>query len=150
MAGVEGWQERHLARRPTGTRSGFLAAFTELMQARVDNLSAGVAATRNGRADAIGYIHRAKLYELRQDNVELRRDLDLGGRRYARALQGRFQTRNVATGETSPFIVTYGTDGALAAVPLQIAYQPRWWLRTELTLDATSNFSPDAAVPYRP
>jgi hypothetical protein len=31
--------------------------------------------------------------------------------------------------------VTYGLDDAMAAVPVRITYQPRWWLRTQLTLD---------------
>jgi hypothetical protein len=148
LSSVASWQERHLEKRPPDARSGFLVAFTELMRAGVEQLRTGQA--RDGHPDPIAYIHRAKLYELRQANIELRQNLDLGGRRYARALQSRFQIRNAATGETSPFTVTYGADGALAAVPLQLAYQPRWWLRTELTLDDTLNFSPDATVAPHP
>jgi hypothetical protein len=31
--------------------------------------------------------------------------------------------------------------GELAAVPLRLVYQPRWWLRTGLVLDDATSFS---------
>jgi len=31
--------------------------------------------------------------------------------------------------------MTYGLDGQLAGVPLEIAWQPRWWLKVELHLN---------------
>lgn len=142
MGSVDSWEERHLDKRPPETRPGFLVSFTELMQATVDSLESGTPAVHGRTEGPIGYIHRAKLYQLRQENIELRRTIELGGRKYERAIHSRFQIRNTVTGDTSTFVVTYGTEGALAAVPIQIVYQPRWWLRTELTLDDRGNDAP--------
>ena len=32
------------------------------------------------------------------------------------------------------FEITYGASGALAEVPIHMAYQPRWWFKVELFL----------------
>lgn len=46
------------------------------------------------------------------------------------------------TGKTSgEFTAIHGMTGELAAVPLRLVYQPRWWLRTELVVDDATSFS---------
>jgi hypothetical protein len=142
MSAIDGWRERRLNPRPPEARSGFLVALTELMQRRIDRVMNGAQPNAGGATDSVIYIHRAKLYDLRQENVELKRNIELGGQRYARALQGKFEIRNRTTGDISPFWAIYGIDGPLAGVPLRMTYQPRWWLRTEFTLDEGVKFEP--------
>jgi hypothetical protein len=141
MATLDDWQEQRLE-RPPDARSGFLVAFMELM----DNTVAASTNTNSPKSapapNALVYIHRAKLYDLQQDQIELLNDFDAGTRGRVRALHGRFRIHNRETNETSgEFFATYGMDGELAGVPLHMQYQPRWWLRTALILDESTTFA---------
>ena len=134
MSGVREWQER-VGTRPRASRPGFLVALTELMQSGVDAWRATAASSFTYGTQTLTYIHRAKPYELRQSDVQVLRDVTLGGSQYSRLLRGTFRIRNPSTNYRSQFVVIYGVDDRLAAVPVRITYQPRWWLRTQLTLD---------------
>ncbi|HEY1305768.1 MAG TPA: hypothetical protein VGF24_19570 [Vicinamibacterales bacterium] len=138
MATIPEWDER-VGVRPKATRPGFLVALTELMQSGVNAWNAADRSTFHYEARTLLYVHRAKPYELRQSDVEVLRDVMIGGRRYAHLLQGAFRIRNPATNYQSQFSVIYGLDDDLAAVPVRITYQPRWWLRTQLTLDPSDH-----------
>jgi hypothetical protein len=88
------------------------------------------------------YIHRAKLYDLLQDRLEVLRGAGDGSDGPATAIRARFRIRNRQTGELSgEYTAVYGLSGDLTAVPIRMIYQPRWWLRTELTLDDASEFA---------
>ncbi len=134
MSGIREWQER-VGPRPQASRPGFLVALTELMQSAADAWRGGPDSMSPYGTRTLVYMHRAKPYELRQSDVELLRHVTFGPRRYARLLRGTFRIRNPSTEYRSQFTVVYGIDGALAAVPVRITYQPRWWLRTQLTLE---------------
>jgi hypothetical protein len=134
MSSIREWDER-VGVRPQSTRPGFLVALTELMQSGVDTWKSAPASSFKYGSHTVRYIHRAKAYELRQSDVEVLRDVTLRGQRHAHLLRGAFRIRNPATDYTSHFTVTYGLDDAMAAVPVRITYQPRWWLRTQLTLE---------------
>jgi hypothetical protein len=135
MGSLDHWQERRLA-RPQDARSGFLVAFTELMDGAVAAWTAAGRSKPRPTENAVMYVHRAKLYDLRQDRIQHVEDFDAGPRGHVAALRGRFRIHNRETGETSgEFTATYGISGDLAGVPLRMQYQPRWWLRTALTLD---------------
>jgi hypothetical protein len=134
MSGIHEWDER-VGVRPEATRPGFLVALTELMQSGVTAWNASNGSSFHYKDRTLLFIHRAKPYELRQSDVEVLRDVTLAGWRYAHLLHGSFRIRNPATNYQSQFSVTYGLDEDLAAAPVQITYQPRWWLRTQLTLD---------------
>ena len=45
-----------------------------------------------------------------------------------------FDILNVASGEHTRFDMSFATAGELAGVPTFIAWQPRWWLKVELSL----------------
>jgi hypothetical protein len=143
MSSIREWDER-VGTRPQSTRPGFLVALTELMQSGVDAWKSAPDSSFNYGSRTVRYIHRAKPYELRQSGVEVLRDVTLRGQRHARLLHGAFRIRNPATNYQSHFTVSYGLDEAIAAVPVRITYQPRWWLRTQLTLDP-----PEAPVAQR-
>jgi hypothetical protein len=51
-----------------------------------------------------------------------------------RACRGQFEILTLATGARTRFEMTYGLTGELAGVPLDISWQPRWWLKVELHL----------------
>ena len=138
MSTIPEWEER-VGVRPKATRPGFLVALTELMQSGVNAWNAADHSTFHYEPRTLLYVHRAKPYELRQSDVEVLRDVMIGSRRYAHLLQGAFRIRNPATNYQSQFSVIYGLDDDLAAVPVRITYQPRWWLRTQLTLDPSDH-----------
>lgn len=52
-------------------------------------------------------------------------------------VRGRFETANEATGDRTRFEITYGASGALAEVPIHMAFQPRWSFKVELFLTGT-------------
>lgn len=137
MSGVREWQER-VAARPRASRPGFLVALTELMQSGADAWHAAPGSTFTYATQTLVYVHRAKPYELRQSDVEVLRGVTLGGRHYSQLLRGTFRIRNPSTNYQSQFVVIYGVGDRLAAVPVRITYQPRWWLRTQLTLDPST------------
>jgi hypothetical protein len=137
MSAIREWHER-VGSRPHASRPGFLVALTELMQSGVDAWRATISSSFTYGTQTLTYIHRAKPYELRQSDVEVLRDVTLGGGHYSQLLRGTFRIRNPATNYRSQFVVIYGVDDRLAAVPVRITYQPRWWLRTQLTLDPSA------------
>jgi hypothetical protein len=138
MSTIREWEER-VGVRPDATRPGFLVALTELMRSGVSAWKAAEGPAFRYEPHALLYVHRTKPYELRQSDVEVLRNVTLGGRRYARLLHGAFRIRNPATNYQSQFSITYGLDDELSAVPVRITYQPRWWLRTQLTLDPSDH-----------
>jgi len=141
MSSLDGWQERR-STRPSDVRPGFLTAFVELMETTIQTWTAAGQPRAGRRANTLVYFHRAKLYDLRQDNIEMLDSYDAGAYGRVRALRGKFRLRSHETGRTSgEFTAIYGMTGELAAVPLRLTYQPRWWLRTELVLDDTTSFA---------
>ena len=147
MATIHEWDDERVGVRPAATRPGFLVALTELMRSGVNAWNNANGSTFDYGTRTLLFIHRAKPYELRQSDVEVLRDVTLGAQRYGRLLNGAFRIRNPATNDQSHFWVIYGIDNELAAVPVRITYQPRWWLRTQLTLDPSDH--PQAALSPR-
>ena len=120
---------------PAGTRTGFLAGMAELIHASVQaNLTVG---RQRMPADGttIPYVYGRAFHDLTLKSDALVTNFEAGGRTYARAVRGRFETRSRASGERYRFELVYGMDGPLSEVPIVIVYQPRWWLQVELTLD---------------
>lgn len=113
-------------------RPGFLVAVAEL----VDRTLA--AATTQGLEAAaldgvvVPYVFGRDLYELRVRTFEVSEAQVLGGP--ARVAQTGFEIRKRSTGARSRFGMSYAVDGAMAGVPLTVAWQPRWWLKVELHL----------------
>lgn len=64
------------------------------------------------------------------------RDILIGDSRYGPGVDATFAILNLSTGEITEFVLTAGTAGDLAGVPLRIVYRPHWWLELELTLAA--------------
>lgn len=131
---------RH-ARLPGNTQPGFLAAVAELVHRSVDARRPGSEGSRSARqSDAIAYLYNGKLYDLKLRGSEVVPTLQIGSRRYGKLLRAQFAIRNRATNEETRFELTYGTEGALAEIPVRIIYRPRWWFEAELTLNDDVEF----------
>jgi hypothetical protein len=136
MPGLTNWEEHRLA-RPPDARPGFLTAFTEMMDASAKLWSSGKAKP-NSAPKMLTYMHRAELFDLHQDQLELVENAATGSGGHVRALRARFRIWNRQTKEWSgDFGTVYGVSGDFAGVPLRFTYQPRWWLKTELAIDDT-------------
>jgi hypothetical protein len=132
-SGTSAGPERRRA-LPANVRSGFLVATAEMLE----QIVAGAAAGKGTPSAApIQYAFGSHTYELRLRDAH-RVSWPQGPARVA-ALRVRFETKALDTGDTSSFDVTAGAAGEMAGVPLQIEWQPRWWLRVRLQLATPGN-----------
>jgi len=131
-----GWTRRHLA-RPPGTAPGFLSAFDRLMKAVLVSRGGGIAAALPHAL----YVYKDSVYDLTVDKVQSLAELGTRGGPIRQVMRAIFRTRDVRLNTGSSFEAAFGTEGALAGVPIQVTYQPTWWFKVRLELDD------DLAVP---
>jgi hypothetical protein len=67
----------------------------------------------------------------------------IGTRTFDRLIRTDFTILNRTTGDVSRFGVTYSPDRTVSTLPVQIFYQPSFWLRIELRLDDDANVPVD-------
>jgi hypothetical protein len=116
---------------PPNADSGFLSSVATVLHETVT----AVGETRRIRTPVRRqFVHAGQPYDLTLRQADVRDSLTLGSATYHDVIEGEFDVRSRATRETTTFEIVYGTRGALAEVPLQIRYHPRWWLALELTL----------------
>jgi hypothetical protein len=114
------------------THPGFLSALADLMHAHVEQW------TSTHRVDGgapVAYVYHGKIYRLRATKVQVQPVVKTGSAVYPHAIQSQFEIKNSLTGEITRFSMTYGTEGAVAEVPLTVSFQPKWWLAVEIVLD---------------
>ena len=116
---------------PASTRPGFLLAVADLIHQSIENRT--VPSTATG-SRGVRYVYNGYFYTVSLRSLESLARLPIGGRTFSDVVRGQFETTNEATGDRTRFEITYGASGALAEVPIHIAYQPRWWFRVELFL----------------
>jgi hypothetical protein len=116
---------------PAGIRPGFLLAVADLIHQSIETRTPPPTATGSG---GVRYVYNGNVYTLRLRSLESLATSRIGGRTFSDVVRGQFETANEATGDRTRFEITYGASGALAEVPIHIAYQPRWWFRVELFL----------------
>lgn len=136
-ATTENGENRSVA-LPAGTRPGFLVALRDLVQQSTDAYSRTPAASV--KRMTISYVYFGVFYDLTMESSDLLKTAVIDGRSYANIARSDFEIRNRGTGETTRFQLTYGTAGALAAVPVHAVYQPRWWFEVQLFLDDHTAF----------
>jgi hypothetical protein len=119
---------------PAGTRPGFLLAVADLMHRSIENRTAAMTGTDS---HGVRYVYNGRFHTLRFRSLERLATSRIGGRTFSDVVRGQFETVNEATGGRTRFEITYGASGALAEVPIHIAYQPRWWFKVELFLTGT-------------
>ncbi len=112
------------------TDPGFLIAVRRMVHASVGECqSAGKVSASRRR-----FVYSGNLYELALVQATVVKDAGVNGRNYGRAIEGRFEIRNLATGTVTPFTMLFGAAGLDAETPLRIVYRPRWWVELELLL----------------
>ena len=105
---------------PSGTRPGFLIALADLIS--------------NPAMKSVPYVYNGRFHTLRLHATETA-SMQIGNRKYTNLVRAKFETENNTTHERTPFVITYGTTGALKEVPVHVVYQPKWWFQVELFLD---------------
>lgn len=115
--------------------SGFLASVAELVDAA---LAQGV------KKNEVCYIHYGERYTLkltgaqavpeRTVKFEMKTEPKLSEHTYKDLLDAEFQVVNHQTGKKTEFSLLLATQGRLRGVPVQITYQPNWWIQIVLNL----------------
>ena len=126
--GSAGWKRRH-TRRPAGAAPGFLTALDQMMR------SSAVAAREVETMPAVpqrAFVYNDSVYDLTVRRVERVAKLQVRSAVFQNLLRTELSIRDRATGATTEFRVTYGTEGALAGVPVYAQFQPNWWFKVEL------------------
>ena len=74
------------------------------------------------------------MYELRLlDSTPLTR-FERDGHSFENVIRGRFETARAGSRSGTRFELVYGASGSLAAIPILVSYQPKWWLQVDLVL----------------
>jgi hypothetical protein len=128
------WLRHHTA-RPVGADPGFLTALQSLIRASVETAQHGREATET--IPSREYVYKGALFDLRLTRSRRILRVKIASEMFHDLIRSEFAIRNRTTGYSTQFEVTYGVNGALAGVPVQASYQPRWWLKLELALDET-------------
>jgi hypothetical protein len=124
-----------VVRLPSGGRPGFLSALAEALHEQ----ASCVRSSGKVRAVApITFVYHGKVYQLHTSHPRLIGSVRVGDTTYDHLVGSQFQVRNVGTGETSDFSMTYAAEGPLAELPISVTYQPRWWMEIRLTLDGAT------------
>jgi hypothetical protein len=117
---------------PAGSRPGFLVAVADAIDRKArGRVPSG--SSSDARAAAITYVFGRDAYELRVREASAMTVTHAGRRTPAMRL--RFESRALGSGSRTRFDVIAGTAGDLTGVPLEIEWQPRWWLRATLRLE---------------
>jgi hypothetical protein len=132
---------RHRAARPAGAQAGFLTALESLIEKSVENAQDG--AGPNREAPSAPYMYKGAVFDLRLSHTDRIAQLQIGSDVFRDLIRGEFTIHHRTSGYTTRFAITYGRSGALAKVPVQATYQPRWWLKLELVLDEQLAVPPD-------
>jgi hypothetical protein len=141
VAGHSGWKSIRTS-RPAGAAPGFLTALDLMMRSSAASASASEEPPSCPR---LSYVYKDAVYELIPRRVERVPYLRTQAGVLRDLLRSDITVRNRTTGYTAGFKITYGTDGALAGIPVAATYQPNWWFKVELELDDGHEVPPDPA-----
>jgi hypothetical protein len=129
--------------RPAGVAPGFLTALDQMMRS---SAAAAGEVSAIPKVPRLAYVYKDAVYDLIARRVERVAQLRTRSRLFQNLLRTDVSIRNRATGSTTEFRVTYGTEGSLAGVPVYAQYQPNWWFRVELELDDGVDVPDDPAA----
>jgi hypothetical protein len=133
------WKGRRTA-RPPNVAPGFLTAMDLMMR---------ISARQSGEAPVCprqSFVYKDAVYDLIPRSVERVAALRTQTGVYEHVLRTDIAVKNRATGWTTKFAITYGTEGPLAGVPIAATYQPNWWFKVKLELDDAQDVPPDPAA----
>ena len=141
VAGHSGWKSIRTS-RPSGASPGFLTALDLMMRSSAASATASEAPPSCPR---LSYVYKDATYDLIPRRVERVPYLRTQAGLLRDLLRSDITVRNRMTGYTAGFKITYGTDGALAGIPVAATYQPNWWFKVELELNDDQEMPPDPA-----
>ncbi|MGE3512601.1 MAG: hypothetical protein AB7N65_27365 [Vicinamibacterales bacterium] len=125
--------------RPPGSEVGFLTALERLLTLA----DASPSAWRS-----VPYVYNHVAYDLAVVRTEGEGARTIAGRPYAHLVAADLAVRNRETRYVTRFRIRYAPRevGGGVTVPVQIVYQPNWWLKIELSLDDRVDLPVDPAT----
>ena len=149
------WEEpaRTLTDSGQCRRAGeFLGTVAELVDTALKNaapLNASSFSTGNPGPASLCYVHDAQVDTLKLESVTPVKKLEakvnaakggvLADNTFENLLELNFVTTHQLTGKKVYFTLLVGTQGELRGVPVQIRYEPNWWLQVVLNLQPTTS-----------
>jgi hypothetical protein len=135
------WEQRHMP-RPSGAAPGFLTAIQQAIR-----LSEAAADDRGvKKLRTVTYVYNSAVYDLTTQGRERLGRTTVGTRTFEQLMRTQFSIRNRTTTDVTKFGLTYSPDDGAAPLPVQIFYQPSFWLRIELRLDDDADVPADPAA----
>jgi len=135
------WKQRHTI-RPAGAAPGFLTALDLMMRSSAASARATNTVEEFPR---LSYVYKDAVYDLIARRVEPLPWLRIRSGVFRNLLRTEISVRSRAIGSVTRFVIVYGTEGPLAAVPVYAQYQPNWWFKVELELDESGDVPVDPA-----
>jgi hypothetical protein len=132
----------HYTSRPADVVPGFLTALDLMMRSSATAAHKSEATPAHPR---LSFVYKDAIYDLIPRRLDRVPYLRTPGGLFRNLLRSEISVRNRATGSTSGFSITYGTEGALSGVPIAATYQPNWWFKVDLELDEEQDVPPDPA-----
>jgi hypothetical protein len=93
----------------------------------------------------VAYVYNNSVYDLTIQRRNRLGRTTVGARTFEQLVRIDFSIRTRRTGDVSKFSVSYAPDNGTMTLPVQIFYQPSFWLRIELLLDDTADVPADPA-----
>lgn len=136
--GAGHWREREMS-RPVGSAAGFLSALQRVI---VDDAAHGSFEA----VPAATYVYDNTVYDLSVRRRQTLQCISVGPRFYERLLRVELAVRNRTTGEVTTFAMTHAPIADGVPLPVQIFYQPSFWVRIELRLDEHADVPAEPAT----
>lgn len=134
VGGVPRWMPRTIE-GPDGMSPGFLTALGRLMRA--------AAADPRAPSPHLTYAYDNALQDISLRRVQVQAEGKVGKKTFPHLIRAEVVIQNRATRVSTTFAIAFQGDGPEAFVPVQIVYQPRWWLRVELQRDDAADVPAD-------
>ena len=135
-----GWKSRQVP-RPDGAEPGFLTALQHALR-----VNAGAEPRSKGRQPSVTYVYNSTVYDLTIRGSQALGRTTVGARTFDRLVRTDFAIRNRSTGDITKFGVTHDPDQPEVSLPIQIFYQPSFWLTIELRLDEAAEVPDDPST----
>lgn len=136
LAEATDWTGRRMS-RPTGIDVGFLTTLGTLMAQAPNGDHPSVRRTTRQ------YVYNHVLYDLTLLRSEALTAAKVGETTFPILRRNAFAVRNRTTGRVTRFVTTHVPAATGVTWPVQIIYQPNWWLRIELRVDDAVEAPPD-------
>ncbi len=131
--------ERKRTRVPDGADAGFFTALEHVIRADSDRPD-------DARSEPVPFVYSNNVYDLSVRGRQAVGRTTVGTRTFERLTRADFAIKNRQTNGVSKFTATYSPDGSGARLPVQILYQPNFWVAVELRLDDEADVPADPAT----